>query len=120
MSDPVKDKIGNKRWFNKDGDGHAIEWADGSKWWYQYGECHRVDGPAIEEADGYKAWYKNGKLHRIDGPAMEDANGTKSWYLNGEELSEDLYNKLIYGDVKDLPLYLGLGYDEYISERLKE
>lgn len=47
------------------------------------GKFHRDDGPAIEYADGSKFWYKNGKLHRTDGPAIEYPNGTVVWYNNG-------------------------------------
>lgn len=36
------------------------------------GERHREDGPAVEYADGSKYWYQNGELHREDGPAIED------------------------------------------------
>ena len=75
-----------------------------------------VYNPVIDKY-GDKYWYQHGKLQRTDGPAIEYASGTKTWYLNGKELSEDLFNKLI-GDVKDLPLYLGLGFDSFISERL--
>jgi len=70
-------------------DGPAIEYADGSKFWYLNDKCHREDGPAIERSDGTKWWYLNGKRHRVDGPACEYANGDKSWYLNDEHLSEE-------------------------------
>ena len=114
MSNPVIDKDGTKRWYTQDGelhrtDGPAVEYTSGSKFWYLNGERHRTDGPAIEWASGGKVWYL---------PAIERADGTKEWYLNGEELSEDLYNKSVQGDIKDLPLYLGRGFDSYISERL--
>jgi hypothetical protein len=92
-------------------------------WYNKKGQLHRTDGPAIEwasgYADGYKAWYLNGVRHRTDGPAIEYTNGSKSWYLNGTELTEDLFLKLTRGPVKSLPLYLGMGFDLYISERLK-
>ncbi len=32
---------------------------------------------------------------------------------------EDFHHKLTQGPLENLPLYLGLGCDEYISERLK-
>ena len=120
---PVIDKDGIKRWYNEDGelhriDGHAIELVNGDKYWYLNGDRHRIDGPAMEYADGSKEWYLDGEYHRIDGPAIEWKDGTKYWYLNGNELSEDLYKTITQGDIKDLPLYLGLGFDGYISERL--
>jgi hypothetical protein len=119
---PVIDKEGTKLWYDAEGrphraDGPAVEWANGTNVWYLNGLCHRTDGPAIEYANGNKAWYLNGVLHRTDGPAVEHANG-KAWYLDGTELSEDLFLKLT-GPVKNLPLYLGMGFDLFISERLK-
>ena len=59
------------------------------------GQLHRTDGPAIEWADGTKWWYQNGLLHRTDGPAVELADGGRVWYINGEELSEDEFNQLV-------------------------
>ncbi len=71
------------------------------------------------DSDGNKRWFnKNGKLHREDGPAIKWASGTKSWYLNDKSISEEFHHKLTQGPIKDIPLYLGLGCDEYISERL--
>ena len=121
---PVIDVGGNKKWFNEKDqlhrtDGPASEWADGSKAWYLNGALHRTDGPAYESAKGSKEWYLNGVLHRTDGPATEYANGTNEWYLNGTlVLSENLFLKLT-GPVKKLPLYMGLGFDQFISERLQ-
>jgi len=76
--------------------------------------------PVINK-DGTKRWYNTkDQLHRTDGPAIERADGYKEWYLNGTQvLSEDLFLKITQGPVKNLPLYLGLGYDEFISKKLK-
>jgi len=93
--------------------------SDGTKYWCINDKFHREDGPAVEYYDGTKYWFLNGKYHREDGPAIEWADGTKFWYINGNELTEDLFNKLTKGPVKELPLYLGMGFDDYISERLK-
>ena len=57
------------------------------------GKQHREDGPAIEWTDGSKFWYRNGKLHREDGPAIEYANGSKYWRLNGKEYTEEEFNR---------------------------
>jgi len=97
-----------------------FERADGTKYWFLHGKYHREDGPACEYSEGTKYWYINDLLHREDGPALEWVDGTKEWYLNGSRLTEDLFNKVTKGPVKDLPLYLGQGFDEYISERLKQ
>ena len=71
MSESVMeiDKSGHKVWRNLEG---------------QY---HRTDGPAIEFLDGTKYWYVNGKLHRLDGPAVEYSDGDKWWYVNDECLA---------------------------------
>jgi hypothetical protein len=82
------------------------------------GVWHKTDGPAVERANGDKFWYLNGVQHRTDGPAIEGV-GYKAWYLNGIRLTEDLFLKVTEGPVKKLPLYLGLGFDPFISERLK-
>ena len=49
----------------------------------QQGQHHREDGPAIEWPDGTKFWYRDGNLHREDGPASEYANGAKEWWYKG-------------------------------------
>ena len=43
---------------------------------------HREDGPAIEWSDGTKFWFKNGLYHREDGPAEEYKNGNKRYWYN--------------------------------------
>jgi hypothetical protein len=90
---------GSKYWWVNDQrhreDGPAIERADGSKEWYLNGQLHREDGPACEYADGSKYWYLNDQLHREDGPAVEYADGTKFWYLNGERMSEEEFKQKI-------------------------
>ena len=70
-------------------DGPAVEYFDGTKYWYLNGKRHREDSPAVEHANGSKYWFLNGKLHREDGPAVEYANGIKEWWLNGRCHRED-------------------------------
>tara|TARA_R110000851_G_scaffold263809_1_gene416361 strand:- start:287 stop:634 length:348 start_codon:yes stop_codon:yes gene_type:complete len=94
MDNPVIDKHGHKRWYDTTGkihrtDGPAIEWADGTKDWWQHGLRHRADGPAVEYAHGTKDWWQHGLRHRADGPAVEWADGDKFWYLNDKLLSFD-------------------------------
>ena len=84
---------GTRRYFNNAyelhrTDGPAVEWAGGTKSWYQNGQLHRTDGPAIEHSIGTKEWLQNGQRHRADGPAIEWASGRKAWYINGGELTE--------------------------------
>ena len=64
-------------------DGHAIEYANGTKCWCRNGLWHREDGPAVEWANGTKGWHRNGQLHREDGPAIELVNGKKEYWLLG-------------------------------------
>ena len=57
----------------------------GNKYWEnEEGELHRTDGPAIEFSNGSKFWYQNGKRHREDGPAVEYANGEKEFWVRGK------------------------------------
>jgi hypothetical protein len=72
-----------------------MEYANGTKFWYVDGKCHRADGPAVEYADGGKVWFLDGKLHRTDGPAVEYANGSKSWYLDDVQLTEAQWRKRV-------------------------
>ena len=87
------DADGNKFWRNPKGqlhreDGPAVEYASGTKYWYQNNKKYREDGPAVEFVDVVKWWYKNGHRHRLDGPAIEWADGDKEWWINGVELTE--------------------------------
>jgi len=63
-------------------DGPAVEYSDGTKYWFINGKLHREDGPAIEQYNGTNEWYINGKLHR-------QYNGDKWWYINGKRHRED-------------------------------
>ena len=93
------DEKGTTRWY-KDAkctilhreNGPAVEWAGGTKSWYQNGQLHRTDGPAIEHSIGTKEWFQNGQRHRIDGVAIDYANGCKRWFINYVEMTEDEYN----------------------------
>ena len=58
-------------------------------------QLHRTDGPAIEHADGSKSWFQYGIRHRTDGAAIEYSDGDKAWYINGEELTEDEFNQRV-------------------------
>ena len=89
------DEYGTRRYYNAAGklhreDGPAVEYASGSKAWYQNGKRHRDVGPAGEYAGG-KERFQNGVLHREDGPAIEYANGYQEWWLNGNTYIESEY-----------------------------
>jgi hypothetical protein len=75
---------------------------DGYKFYYKDREMnisHREDGPAIEYTNGSKFWFINGRLHREDGPAIEYSDGSKYWYLNGKHLTEEEHAKQIAKEV---------------------
>lgn len=52
------------------------------------GEIHCDSGPAIEWANGSKMWYQNDQLHRTDGPAIEWYDGYKEYWLRGKKITE--------------------------------
>ena len=68
------DENGNKRWYNESGQLHldendlpAIEYTDGTKFWYQNGKCHRDNGlPACIFRSGAQYWDVNGTTIRYD------------------------------------------------------
>ena len=62
------------------------------KWYNEKEGYHREDGPAVEYSNGTKFWYLNGKRHRENGPALEFADGDKVWYINGKILTEEEFN----------------------------
>ena len=77
LSEPTIDQYGNKEWRN------------------EYGLLHRdEDLPAIEFANGTKEWYQNGHLHRLTGPAVTLANGHKEWWVEDRSYTEEEF-KLI-------------------------
>jgi len=76
-------------------DGPAIEWMDGSKFWYKNGHWHRTDGPALIFAHGRKCWYVNGQQHRLDGPSIVYETGQISWSINGYIYSKSKHNRLV-------------------------
>ena len=104
MENPEIDKYsGNKCWYNDHyelhrEDGPAIEYPDGTKFWYINGLIHREDGPACEHADGHKSWYQHGKLHRIDGAAYITNTGHFQYWVNDkryDSLEEGLMNQAL-------------------------
>lgn len=68
---------------------------------------HRDGGPAIEYASGTRGWYQNGKLHREDGPAIDVVGGAKFWYLDDILYSKKEYINLLK-EVDSLGPILGL------------
>ena len=66
----------------------------GTRWYRNNaGRLHRTDGPAVEYADGSKSWFQNGLLHRTDGPAIISKTGVPSFWLNGEYMTPSEYDR---------------------------
>jgi len=57
------------------------------------GQYHRLDGPAVEWVDGTKYWYINGLCHRIDGPAAK-RDGFLYWFLKDKFYKKSNHNRL--------------------------
>jgi hypothetical protein len=70
-------------------------------WRNAKGQVHRTDGPAIEYANGSKKWFQNDILYRTDGPAIELANGDKLWCIDGDLLDESEFLTKIKGLTMD-------------------
>lgn len=47
---------------------------------------HRLDGPAIQYPDGSYYWYKEGEIHRIGGPAVFDEVDYYDWWVNDKQV----------------------------------
>ena len=60
-------------------------------WRNEFGQYHREDGPAVEYTNGTKYWYKNGQRHRENGPIIVWKNGNHEYYLNDKEYSKEEY-----------------------------
>ncbi len=57
------------------------------RYYNEQDHLHREDGPAVEWYDGTKYWYINGLCHRIDGPAIEYSSGNKYYFIIDKEHS---------------------------------
>ena len=69
---------------------------DGNKYWYKGNGFHRDnDLPAIDYADGTKCWYQDDLRHRIGNPAVIWYNGEVHWFLKNVQYSEKDYWKAI-------------------------
>jgi len=58
-------------------------------------EYHRINGPAVEYLNGTKYWFKEGLFHRVDGPAIDYLNKNKRWYVLDKKLKEKEFNSWI-------------------------
>lgn len=83
-------------------DGPAIEWSDGSKFWYVNGLCHSDNTFAVEDPYGGKYWYFKGMRHRLDGPANKYSSfplptkpAIKTWCIYNKEVSLPEYKEVL-------------------------
>jgi hypothetical protein len=74
----VVNDLGTKRWRNKEGN------------------YHRLNGPAIEWRDGTEYWYRHGKLHRDDGPATNWPPGQEEWHKDGEPYEPSAHELIVW------------------------
>jgi hypothetical protein len=88
----------------------TVDSAGDKIWRLPCGRFHREDGPAVEYDDGTKFWYLNDKLHRTDGPAIEYADGASEWWLYGERLSFDSWIEITIGITDEEKVMLKLQY----------
>lgn len=69
----------------------AMEWNDGSLWWYRCGHLHRDnDLPAMTDNMYGSIWYQYGIRHRVGAPAVIRKDGTCSWYIGGNEIEQKI------------------------------
>lgn len=63
----------------------AIEYVDGRKEWWLFGERKRLnDKPTVVDSKGTQMWYVGDRKHREnDLPAVIGVDGGRLWYLNG-------------------------------------
>ena len=101
-------------------DKYTTETTKFGKFWYKNREYHRDDDlPAIEYSNGTKYWYRDGLIHRENGPAVEWYDGSKRYYLEGWWYSEEEYYEYMK-EIDDLPIELQLTHEkEWVKERAK-
>jgi hypothetical protein len=63
------------------------ETGDLTEWRNIEHQLHRLDGPALEYPNGDKYWYQYGNFHRQGGPALEYSGGYKEWWIRGHKVS---------------------------------
>lgn len=65
------------------------------------GRLHSEDGPAVEWSDGTKFWMQHDQYHRLDGPAIENVPGAEDeWYIRNRRL-DPLEIFLLQGQIKN-------------------
>lgn len=69
------------------------------------------------EENGDKRWYLRGKL--VEGKAIQFFEARALWNLKGKLMRKGLFDVLA-ADIRDLPLFMGKGYDETIAKRLRK
>lgn len=75
------DMNGSEYWHSKDGllhriDGPALINKRG-KFWYLHGSRHREDGPAVEYSNGSRFWYLDNYQYRNEEEFLEEIQARK-------------------------------------------
>lgn len=91
---------------------------NGSIFWYENDQLHRLDGHAVEDTNGSKRWFQNDKIHRENGPAIETSWGHKEWYLYGVKYTEEEFNQWL--EKKSLNKKLENSLDSKPKEKKKK
>jgi hypothetical protein len=65
-------------------------------WRNKEGNYHRLNGPAIEWRDGTEYWYRHGKLHRDDGPATNWPPGQEEWHKDGVKYEPSAHEIMVW------------------------
>lgn len=68
---------------HSENDEPAIEYPNGTKEWYFYGQLHRIKNPAVIHSNGDQEWWYMGLRHKADGPAVITKD-REYWFEFGE------------------------------------
>jgi len=91
------DELGTKRYLNDEGqhhrlDGPAVEYLDGSKYWYINRISHRNIDPSDKWSDREKYWWFKGERHRVGGSY---GSVYKPWCIHNKEYTKkEYFNKV--------------------------
>jgi hypothetical protein len=81
----------------------GLAWTSDNGCVYRYnfdGHFHCSNGPAIEYKNGSRFWYVRGYCHRENGPAKEFSTGRKEYWLFGERIPKKKFTKKLIRQLK--------------------
>jgi len=74
-------------------DGPAVEYSNGSKFWYINENSHRNIDPSVEWSNEEKYWWFKGERHRIGGSCYSCG---KWWFIDGKKYSKQEYFDIVW------------------------